>query len=390
MPPRTKRANRGQSSKGKEKVTHELDISSQFGATFPIFTQEEGKKFLNLSRRQIITPRLFNFDLLAQMGVRESIERMCVTLGWSKLVHSNFITYKELTLEFYTTLQFESKSPKILKFRLNGQEYSIDYQTMTDIFDLPRKGVYEDHDDFNLDSFWHKLTREDEFSARNAPNGLIIDLSYLLLHKFMCHAVFGKKESNKCSRKELFIMWCLHSKTKVSTTYHIFQTLMKIATHRNTTIGMGHIVTGLALHFGINISFDELTPLENEMFSNDTLIRAEILQSHGFGIREPNDRTCVKHRQHRPVPRRPTEETTDSSSDEENEEEGNDAAGWQQVLAKVEETNQRLTVMEDQIKTIQKHQRYQNKKLLKYFQQSGIQVPSPTPSPLDSPGPTAF
>ena len=205
------------------------------------------------------------------------------------------------------------------------------------------KGIYEEHKDFDSTTFWGTLTRESEFNPKNAPNGLIQMLPYLLLHKFLCHAVFAKNEGNKCSRKELFMLWCVHANKKVSTTYHIFQSLMKVATHRNTTIGMGHVVTGLALHFGLDAYLDTLTPLELELFTVDSLIRAEILESQRFGLRDPNNRSCAKYRRPQ-APRSPRADNPSESSGDEAEagESASASVGWQQVLTTLEANNQRL------------------------------------------------
>ena len=52
-------------------------------------------------------------------------------------------------------------------------------------------------------------------------NGLIKDHSYLIMHKFMSHIIFGRKDSTKVSPYELFVLWCLKTNTKVCSTYFV-------------------------------------------------------------------------------------------------------------------------------------------------------------------------
>ncbi|CAK7336662.1 unnamed protein product [Dovyalis caffra] len=76
----------------------------------------------------------------------------------------------------------------------------------------------------------------------------------------------------------------------------------------------------------------------------------------------------------------------DSTDDVEND---NKDKGWRIMLQKIEETNAiydtRITAMETQIENLDKFQRYHHKKMLKFFEASNIDVPSPTPSPPGSP-----
>ena len=95
---------------------------------------------------------------------------------------------------------------------------------------------------------WKFLFGEDRFlGSTKTPNGLILDHSYLILHKFICHAIFGKLEGNKASRQELLLLWCLRANKKVSTTTFIFQNLVYVLKHPKITLSMGNIATGLAV-----------------------------------------------------------------------------------------------------------------------------------------------
>lgn len=66
------RASKDLSNNGKEKMSSNevRDISSQFGAPFPNYTEEEGEKYVSLTKRHFANPRYFDYDRLEKLGLR--------------------------------------------------------------------------------------------------------------------------------------------------------------------------------------------------------------------------------------------------------------------------------------------------------------------------------
>ena len=56
-------------------------------------------------------------------------------------------------------------------------------------------------------------------------SGLIKDHAYLLMHKFMAHNIFGKQDSSKVLKDELFILWCMHTDTEISSAHFVVHTI---------------------------------------------------------------------------------------------------------------------------------------------------------------------
>ena len=109
--------------------------------------------------------------------------------------------YRDLTLEFYTTLKLLDQGRKKFEYRLNGKSISIAYDTMFAVFRFPKGGICEAPIRYKSRDFWRELTSPEEvWDVRGSPNGLIRDHSYMIMHKFICHSIFGKMESNEVSR----------------------------------------------------------------------------------------------------------------------------------------------------------------------------------------------
>ena len=59
---------------------------------------------------------------------------------------------------------------------------------------------------------------------------------------------------------------------------------------------MGHIVTGLAIHFAPR-GLNRLAPMERELFNEEFLIRAEIISKFQMKLKDADNRRCYKCRQ---------------------------------------------------------------------------------------------
>ena len=56
-------------------------------------------------------------------------------------------------------------------------------------------------------AFWKKLTKDGSFHEKEMMvSGLIRDPTYLLMHKFMAHNIFGKQDNARVSKDELFML----------------------------------------------------------------------------------------------------------------------------------------------------------------------------------------
>ncbi|GER29319.1 high mobility group protein B1 [Striga asiatica] len=86
--------------------------------------------------------------------------------------------------------------------------------------------------------------------------------------------IFGKKESNKMSEQQVFILWSISHDKSVTMLQYLKDTLFDIRNDRRRGPNLGHVVSKLAEYFGVDI--DE-PPIRAKPFSQKDLWHAGYL-----------------------------------------------------------------------------------------------------------------
>lgn len=107
-----------------------------------------------------------------RLGIRDSILIMFNQLGWENVfINRRFVTYRELTLEFLSSLVYNPEHGYILNkglisFRMFGIDFTYNRRDLADLLGFP-SGPFvfttrqeELIDDIDLDYFWGSLTRD--------------------------------------------------------------------------------------------------------------------------------------------------------------------------------------------------------------------------------------
>ena len=110
------------------------DLKEEYDAFFPIFSDEEGKRFSYLSKRNVCMPKYFDDQLLKDIRMHDFMNVLCKRLGQFKLKTVKYDVFLELTTEFYTTLKIKDEEQRIFSCRFFGKEYEFDYDLMTEIY----------------------------------------------------------------------------------------------------------------------------------------------------------------------------------------------------------------------------------------------------------------
>ncbi|XP_050229666.2 uncharacterized protein LOC126678803 [Mercurialis annua] len=339
-------------------------------------------------------------------------------MGLNFIAHGKYQVYKELTREFYTTLNYASKNEKAISFRIKGVDYSIGYDFMNQKLKLPKGGIRGCPSNFDVNRVWKQLTGEDSVDLQQAPNGLIIEPSYLIFHKFLCHSICGKKESNRVTKDDLLVLDYLvrRSAKSVDFIHLIFKSMMTMATSSKVALGNGHLVTCIALLHSA-IDEDDLHKMEclGDAYLNETMLRkADILDMDGE-LMNVKDRNCylIKTGQPRRGKGRKAEIEDDCDEDEDNvsreletengqgevvrDDVGIDqpreeevrrprkpkrrGAFEEEVLSLLNETKSRLTNIETSIEEIKREQRRSHRRWKACFGTLGAHDPSPPHTP---------
>ena len=86
-----------------------IDLKEEYDAFFPIYSDEEGKRFSSLSKRNICMPKYFDDQLLKDIGMHDFVNMLCKRLGWFKVKTVQYDIFYELNVEFYTTLKVKDE-----------------------------------------------------------------------------------------------------------------------------------------------------------------------------------------------------------------------------------------------------------------------------------------
>ena len=100
-----------------------IDLKEEYDAFFPIYSDEEGKKFCSLLKRNLSMPKHFDDQLFQDIHMFDYVNLLYKRMGWYKLKIVKYDVFHELTIEFYTTLKIKDEEQRIFSCRFFGQEY---------------------------------------------------------------------------------------------------------------------------------------------------------------------------------------------------------------------------------------------------------------------------
>ena len=124
-----------------EEIHKTHDISADYGAPFPLYTPMESVNYCFLLQKKLSVCNYFDDEILESLKIKDEIHDLYARLGWTKFVSVPYATYKDLVLEFYTSLTQLDDSNKKFSCRLGGTTHDIDYDTMFRVFGFKKGGV---------------------------------------------------------------------------------------------------------------------------------------------------------------------------------------------------------------------------------------------------------
>ncbi|GER49910.1 vacuolar sorting protein 9 domain [Striga asiatica] len=162
--------------------------------------------------------------------------------------------YPTLSLEFFSTVQMHEEG-KYLTARLKSKEYKITNKLLNDIFQIDIKDPRGSSAGFKADPHWPLLSPCATFKATGASSSFVSDVVLGVVHKYICHTIFGKKESNIVSKQQVFILWSLSQGKSVYMLQYLKRALFDIRNNVRRGANLGHIVAEIVAHF--NVQTDE-------------------------------------------------------------------------------------------------------------------------------------
>ncbi|GER30407.1 AP2/B3-like transcriptional factor family protein [Striga asiatica] len=134
---------------------------------------------------------------------------------------------------------------------MRGKDVTVDNDVMKKVFRFNLVGKRSKPADFNAKTSWKELSPDTTWDSRGMPNGLVQDLATVVVHRFIAYNITGKKEANKLSETELYLVWAMRAGVKVCSMTFLQNSLQEVALEKCGIPALGHVVTALAKHFGI-------------------------------------------------------------------------------------------------------------------------------------------
>ncbi|KDP30695.1 hypothetical protein JCGZ_16130 [Jatropha curcas] len=176
------------------------DLASRYKAPFPIYTMVEGERFTRLAKCHFT--------------------------------------------ELLTTIDWVYNTEMAIKFRVNEEDLTVDYDKMHQWLGFPRNGFASKWKGWNATSVWEMLTGHSSFTPRNAGNKWIKDESILYLHKYLCYALLERVEASKVQTRDLFVLVTILQGKQVDIAGIVLDTIYNASRHQGmVTLGVGSMAS---------------------------------------------------------------------------------------------------------------------------------------------------
>ncbi|GER49508.1 protein kinase superfamily protein [Striga asiatica] len=186
----------------------------------------EVETFKRLDSNPFTPPHILDWGLLEDLKLKDDVKRYLALLDLEQFEDVSPFAFKTLALEFFTTA-VKHDNGKYLTARLKGKEYKITDKAL--------------------------LTPCEKYKRTGASSGLLTDVGHAVIHKYISHMVFGKRESNKVSEQQVFILWSVSRDKPVSMLQYLKNALFDIRNDTRRGPNLGHVVADFAEFFGVEI-----------------------------------------------------------------------------------------------------------------------------------------
>ncbi|KAL6529445.1 hypothetical protein OROGR_015068 [Orobanche gracilis] len=232
------------------------------------------------------------------MGIKDDVMKFLERIGWAWMMTQKWVTYRSLTLEFFSTLVVRhdpiSHEPSALIFRLNNQDRRLTIQELENVYHLKTGGEYHVNR-FKCENYWRSMVEYPGSGPRyyvpKAAKGSSLRNPVLrYLHKVIANTIYGRKEIGPITLRELYILTHMLDGTIPATSAMLAEHFDDVATKPKGEIWVGGFITPIALHFGI--SLDQRTPLAGNMLLSFSVLRIMGILEYEF-IQHDNDRFLI-------------------------------------------------------------------------------------------------
>ncbi|KAL6532145.1 hypothetical protein OROGR_014115 [Orobanche gracilis] len=253
-----------------------VETPESYGIELPEFRQSRWER---LGGKKMFPTRWSDEECMNAIGIKDDVMKFLERIGWAWMMTRKWVTYRSLTLEFFSTLVVRhdpiSHEPSALIFRLNNQDRRLTIQELENVYHLKTGGEYHVNR-FKCENYWRSMVEFPGNGSRyyvpKAAKGSSLRNQVLrYLHKVIANTICGRKETGPITLRELYVLTHMLDGTVPATGVMLAEHFDDVATKPKREIWVGGLITPIALHFGI--SLDQRTPLAGNMLLSFPVVR---------------------------------------------------------------------------------------------------------------------
>ncbi len=219
-----------------------LKSISEMASYFPYFyfnraaTEEMGQ-------REIVPDYYLDSELLNKMGLNDKIRNFIRVIGWENwlLSNNNTSTYREICIEFYSTLVIDElalknrnlTTTKAITYRLFGQEIDHSYHSFNQALSFPTTGSTAYPRNWDWDATYGRLTGQagpmtKEQRKRGKEGMALVQTELRIIHRLLAYNFSGRYyDTHHVSKTERFILESMLVGRKLNFGYWIIKQIWR-------------------------------------------------------------------------------------------------------------------------------------------------------------------
>lgn len=224
MPPRRiakgKQAEAEPSRPRKRTILHPNSHDIIFG------NQKHERRYSSHVKRKITPKRYLCSNSLAQLGMSKEVDIMFQMLGMLEFVNCEAPTFKRITLEFFSTIEFKQKKEwtgttmyygSTMHFRLYNVDHKLTVEQLGDILRLPLYDPRVVPNSFHAKTFWLAITDRTDYMAKGAKAYEIQNPYFCYAQKVLDFTLFDRGDSiGVDTQRDLFFLFAMENRVVVT------------------------------------------------------------------------------------------------------------------------------------------------------------------------------